>query len=401
MGWACPLDRYPLKIVHLIDYFQPILGYQETFLAREQLRLGHDVTVVTSDRYAPFLNYTQTIQPLLGERVRPVGFKLEEGIPVWRLPASFEYRYRCWLRGLGQVLMTLRPDVVHAHNVTKLTTLQAVLLKPRLGYRLLVDDHSLLVAMDESWSGELFYKAFRWFLAPIFQRRADALIAVTDGIANTMREVYGFREIPVKVIELGVDTELFQPDPSAREAMRAELGLNPDDFMVIYTGKILPNKAPHWLVEALVHCPPQIKALLIGNGPSEYRQQIDQVIVQHDLARRVFFQPAVKQVELPRYYVAADAGCWPREGSTAMFEAAACGLPIVIVAGELAQRIRYGNGLEYQEGSVTDLARCLTYLAQNTGEAQRMGVRGRQLVEDHLSWEQINSQFMTAYQHSN
>jgi glycosyltransferase involved in cell wall biosynthesis len=389
-----------LKIVHLIDYFQPILGYQETFLAREQLRLGHEVTVVTSDRYAPFLNYTQTIQPLLGKRVRPVGFKLEEGIPVWRLPASFEYRYRCWLRGLGQALTTLRPDVVHAHNVTKLTTLQALLLKPRLGYRLLVDDHSLLVAMDESWSGKLFYKAFRRFLAPIFQRRVDTLVAVTDGIANTMREVYGFRQIEVQVIELGVDTALFCPDAVARRTTRSELGLNEDDFLVVYTGKILPNKAPHWLVEALAHCPPQVKALLIGNGPVDYRQQIDRIITQRGLAQRVLFRSAVKQVELPRYYAAADTGCWPREGSTAMFEAAACGLPIVIVAGELAQRVRYGNGLEYQEGSVTDLARCLTHLAQNTGEAQRMGVRGRQLVEDHLSWEQINSQFMVAYQGS-
>jgi glycosyltransferase involved in cell wall biosynthesis len=81
-----------------------------------------------------------------------------------------------------------------------------------------------------------------------------------------------------------------------------------------------------------------------------------------------------------------------------MFEAAACGLPIVIAAGELSQRVRYGNGLEYQEGDVADLARCLTQLAENPEQTRHMGARGRQLVEEHLSWVEINRQFLAAYQ---
>jgi hypothetical protein len=85
-----------MKIVHLIDYFQPVLGYQEAFLAREQLRLGNEVTVVTSDRYAPFPDYMNTVYPLLGERIRAPGRFIEEGIPVWRLPVQFERRHRCW-----------------------------------------------------------------------------------------------------------------------------------------------------------------------------------------------------------------------------------------------------------------------------------------------------------------
>ena len=44
-----------MKIIHVVDYFQPILGYQEVFLAKEQAKLGHDVVVITSDRYAPIL----------------------------------------------------------------------------------------------------------------------------------------------------------------------------------------------------------------------------------------------------------------------------------------------------------------------------------------------------------
>jgi hypothetical protein len=44
-----------MKIIHVIDYFQPQLGYQETFLAKEQAKQGHEVYVLTSDRYNPIV----------------------------------------------------------------------------------------------------------------------------------------------------------------------------------------------------------------------------------------------------------------------------------------------------------------------------------------------------------
>ena len=40
-----------MRIVHVIDYYQPKLGYQETFLAREQCKLGHEVRVVTMEGF--------------------------------------------------------------------------------------------------------------------------------------------------------------------------------------------------------------------------------------------------------------------------------------------------------------------------------------------------------------
>ena len=44
-----------MKIVHVIDYFQPMVGYHETFLDKEHARMGHDVYIIRSDRYNPIL----------------------------------------------------------------------------------------------------------------------------------------------------------------------------------------------------------------------------------------------------------------------------------------------------------------------------------------------------------
>ena len=352
-----------MKIVHLIDYFQPALGYQETFLAREQLRLGHEVTVLTSDRYAPFADYDRTSRPVLGERLRTAGASREEGIAVQRLPVRFERSSRCWLKGLRQALSTLRPDVVHAHGAVKFSTLRAAWLKPRLGYRLLVDDHMHRVNLNTSRAGRLFYWAFRQCCAPMLRRRVDALAAITEETRTIVQEVYGLRCPAAQVIEMGVDIERFCRDETAGQALRHQLELQPQDFLVLYTGKVIPAKAPHALLEALPQCPAQVKILFVGNAAAEYRRQLDQIITAQGLEQRVLFRPAVKQADLPVYYSAANAGCWPREASIAMLEAAACALPIIISKAGSSDRVRAGNGLEFPEGDTAELARCITQLA--------------------------------------
>ena len=79
-----------MKIIHIIDYFQPRLGYQEVFLAREHARLGHDVYVVTSDRYNPTVYSGNAAETVMGKRIAGSGFSDEEGIRVWRLKTLFE-----------------------------------------------------------------------------------------------------------------------------------------------------------------------------------------------------------------------------------------------------------------------------------------------------------------------
>ena len=36
-----------MKIVHLIGYFQPEFGYKEYYIARNQLKAGHEVHLIT------------------------------------------------------------------------------------------------------------------------------------------------------------------------------------------------------------------------------------------------------------------------------------------------------------------------------------------------------------------
>src|SRR3989344_996114 len=74
-----------MRIVNLIDYFQPKIGYQETFLSREFMKMGHETFVVTSDRYYPFPHFAKSVGNVLGKRYIGAGERIEEGINVLRL----------------------------------------------------------------------------------------------------------------------------------------------------------------------------------------------------------------------------------------------------------------------------------------------------------------------------
>ena len=70
-----------MRIVHVADYFQPQLGYQEYFTARAQVKDGHEVHVITSYRYRPFDDFEHSVGPVLGARVVGTG----DDVASWRL----------------------------------------------------------------------------------------------------------------------------------------------------------------------------------------------------------------------------------------------------------------------------------------------------------------------------
>ena len=130
-----------MKIVHLISYFQPQLGYQEYFLAKEHSKMGHDVTVVTSDRYFPFPDYEKTVKPVLGDRIQKPSKSNYENFKIIRLPTLIEFSCRVWLTGLEDTIREIKPDVVISHTIGNFNTLRMANLKSSMDFKLVTDEH--------------------------------------------------------------------------------------------------------------------------------------------------------------------------------------------------------------------------------------------------------------------
>ena len=382
-----------MRIVHVINYFQPQLGYQETYLPREQAKMGHEVYVVTSDRYSPLIY--QANRELIGNRIVGGGFFVEEGVRVWRLKTLFEIQFQTWMIGLEKKIQELNPDVVIMHGVVSFTAIRIARLKKRLGnFKLIYDDH---MTPDLSTSKlKVLYPFFKQTFSHLIQKAADAFVAVGEPSRIFMHKSYGIPLNRITVIPLGADDGLFKPDALARRQIRSKLCLNDADVVFIYTGKIIPQKRLHILIEALTLITDHqgLKVLLVGNGSETYMKELREAIRDKNLEGKFIWHDMVPNKELYRYYSAADVAVWPAGASISMLEGMACNLPIIVSDSPNINEMTYvGNQLTYQRYDPSELAQQMQKLLEPQFRRE-MGARSRKMIEESLNWRVIARQFI-------
>jgi glycosyltransferase involved in cell wall biosynthesis len=398
-----------MRIVHVADYFQPELGYQEYYLAAAQAAAGHDVHVVTSDRYLPFPNYSQTVESLLGPRRVGAGVSKIEGMTVHRLPCAFEYRRNAiWLRDLEDTLARIAPDVVSVDGVFAVTSARIARMNRRLQLPLVFDNHAAEynTALKPSLRHQLTRYLFRRWGVPVLRREADVLIAIDEGTRAMLVREMNVPAERIPVIELGADTRTFWPDPAARAAWRTRLNLDAQ-VVVTFTGKLHPGKGAHVLLQAAAELARELDSLrvvIIGNGPEEYVARLDEMARWPALQGRVIFiRKFLDREGLNEVLNGSDVGVWPGEPSNVIQEAIATGLPIVLPATNLQglpndAYVRNQNGLLYERGHVEGLVAALRTLGSDAELRRKMSLRARDLVERELGWAAIATRFVAEFQ---
>jgi len=174
-----------------------------------------------------------------------------------------KFRFVVWSLTLRRLLRTIRPDVLHAHQVTGAGWLGA-----GAGF------HPFLVT---SWGSDLLVSARRSptqrRLASLVLRRADYVTCVSEPLAEAALAL-GLDPLRVEVVHWGVDTEVFHPaaysnpqpstvlsirairplynPPVIARAIPAVLAQRPDARFVIRTYSVDPNLLAEFrgLVEA-------------------------------------------------------------------------------------------------------------------------------------------------------
>src|SRR6266478_5965288 len=131
-----------MRILHVSQYFLPWIGYQEFYLPRAQLNLGHEVLVVSSNLRWALGPYTALREEGAACEMAP-GRSVECGIPSLRLKVRANVGGRLFLRGLHEAVHAYQPNVVHSHIYLTFHTYQLARLKRKYGYRLIVDEHQL------------------------------------------------------------------------------------------------------------------------------------------------------------------------------------------------------------------------------------------------------------------
>jgi glycosyltransferase involved in cell wall biosynthesis len=388
-----------MRIVHVTSFFQPGMGYQENCLAPAQARLGHEVSIITSDRMP-------SEAALMGDP-RTTGRAREEvdGVTVIRLRSLWQWHAHNWvyLKGLWAEIKALDPDIIHAHNIVTIPTWQVLSGNRQRRYPLVLDDHNNYFNIQPyTFQKKVFYGMFRRLLRPLWIGSVGRVMPMSHEVQRLVRTEFGIDDRLITLVHLGADPERFKRNVERGAAVRARLGISPSAVVIVNAGKITRHKDNHVLLEAMsevVKRDPRAHLLMIGDAPPEYRAELEGVIARCGIAAKVAWIAFAENAELSSFYSAAGIGVWPGDWSITVLEAASCELPLVLPDREYAlYSVGNENGILFERGSAHALAEALTALVSDDVRRGAMGRRSRELIEKKLNWDAIARETINVYQ---
>jgi glycosyltransferase involved in cell wall biosynthesis len=230
---------------------------------------------------------------------------------------------------------------------------------------------------------------------------ADRVIAVSEA---TRREIMWMYEVPewkTVVINNGVKAERFDITADPGEDKR-RYGLAPLDPTVLFCGRLVWQKGPDLLIEAIprvLSVYPSAKFVLAGDG--EMRGNLETRARQLGIMHAVRFLGYRRDEELVRLFKLADVVCVPSRNEPfgiVVLEAWGAGKPVVVT--------QTGGPNEYVWHEITGLkiypapdsvAWGIETMFSNFDRARQMGHNGRAALEERFGWETIANRTLDVY----
>ncbi len=187
-----------------------------------------------------------------------------------------------------------------------------------------------------------------------------------------------------------IDARAWRPDADTRRLVRQDLGVESTIPVILCTGRVIPQKQPHVLARTALRLKQQGQDfVLLVAGRGQDLPWLKRFVRRYGLQRQVGLLGAVSQERVKELLAASDVFFLPshNEGvSLAIYEAMACGLPIVGAdVGGQQELVTPECGVLLEHGSESDdiqrYTQTLADLLANPQRRQAMGAAGRERVQ--------------------
>jgi glycosyltransferase involved in cell wall biosynthesis len=288
---------------------------------------------------------------------RPASVRLMRAVlRAWaRVRAALDGRLRVRLQRTRQQyiesmylaeLARLKPDVVHCHDLTTLSSGVKWCRRSPVT-RLVLDSHELYEEVARmSPSLRRYWQGVLRSAAPSVNR----FITVNDGIATEYQKRYP--ELAPAVV---IRNAVLPPDgpPTRDDRLREAAGLGPDHRVLLYQGGFAGERGLESLVKAAGSLPEPWVLVMMGWGniESDLRRMAEQVDPTGD---RIRFLPGAPQDELIHWTSGADLGVIPYENTcmnhwlcspNKLWEYPVAGVPMLVSDFPILREVAVGEGV--------------------------------------------------------
>ena len=236
----------------------------------------------------------------------------------------------------------------------------------------------------------------------------ERVIAISEFIADHVRQHYKVDPSKLRVIHRGVDLTRFDPDRVSAERMiqLATRWRLPDGMpLILMPGRLTRWKGQTVLLEALSQLADlEYRCVLVGadQGRTAYRRELEGLIGQHDLAGKVSLLDECK--DMPAAYMVSDvvvsASTDPEGFGRVIGEAQALGRPVVASdhGGAREQVLPGQTGFLFPPGDAQGLAAALRK-ALGLSQEERALLHGAAIarVRQNFSKDQMCAKTLSLY----
>lgn len=358
-----------MKIGMMADTYKPYVSGITSYIdlnKRALENMGHEVYVFTFGDLDHKDNESRVIR--------------SPGLPLADTGYYLSLRYKTAAKKLLQTM-----DVVHVHHPFLSGRLALAYCRPA-SIPIVFTNHTRfdlyaqarLPIMPEEISLSLL-QAYM----PDFCESMDLVISPSEGMKKVLRQ-FGV-EGHIEVVPNGANLTNFH---NANPLPRSEFGFSDDDILLIYTGRIAPEKNLEFLIQAfagVAEIIPNVYLLIVGGGQKEHVEMVTPVPADFGVQERVRFVGMVPYEKLPSYLAMCNifvTASVTEVHPYTVIEAMGAGLPIMgIDSPGVGDSVVDGeSGLLAREDLASYTAK-LTHLCINRDLQKRFGAEARKTSE--------------------
>lgn len=331
-----------MRIVFLgfASSFTQGMSYQDNYLCKQTLADGHQVTYLS--------NPEKFVEGRMVE-TSPEDTVLNDGLHLIRLSyvncglRMVTKKVRCF-RGVYSILNQEKPNVIFCHNTQYLPVLDVIRYKkahPEV--KIYADTHTDAKNSGTNWlSLHILHRVYYRWLTQKTIPYLEKYFYTTYERKLFSAENYGVPESLMEFYPLGGFIPTEEEYKSARERRRKELCVEPDEVLLVHSGKMDALKRTAELLQAFATVPEfKAKLAIIGSIQESQKETLAKLI---EADSRVSYLGWKTADELLEYLCACDLYCEPGSQSATMQNAICCGCAAMLYPHEAyVKGFDYGN----------------------------------------------------------
>ncbi|MED3725790.1 glycosyltransferase family 4 protein [Priestia filamentosa] len=319
-------------------------SYQDNLLAKYQKKLGHNVTILTS-QFVWDSNGNITI-------CEKNDYINKDGVRMLRLKLkgsnNFNKKFKKY-NGVFESIEKLKPDVIFIHGCQFIDIKQCVkYAKQYPGVKVYVDNHADFSNSATNWlSKNILHKIIWKKCAKMIEPFTTKFYGVLPARVDFLVDVYGIPSEKVELLVLGADDEKVTAakTDNTKKELRNKYGVKPNEFLIITGGKIdNAKKQTLLLMQAVKEIGRKdIKLLVFGPVIEDLRGQVENLIDGNNIQYISWIDPE----DTYKYFGAADLVIFPGRHSVFWEQVAGLGIPMIVKYWDGTTHIDVGGNCKF------------------------------------------------------